>query len=75
MSLIHCRTDRYIYCPFIYCKGKQIFLCTEREVIMIITISRETVNSEHTASQTLAEEFRYTFYDKEINAEGGEKNA
>lgn len=42
---------------------------------MIITISRETVNSEHTASQTLAEEFRYTFYDKEINAEGGKKNA
>jgi len=44
MSLIQCRADRYLYCPFIYDK--------EREVIM-----------------------RYTFYNKEITAEGGEKNA
>lgn len=33
MSLIHCRTDRYICCPFLF---------AESEVIMFITIDKVT---------------------------------
>ena len=45
MSPIHCRTDRYICCPFLF---------AESEVIMIITISRETGSGGHTVGQMLA---------------------
>lgn len=54
MSLIYCRTDRYVYCPFIYGKEKRIFLCPEREVIMIITVlSIDTSTFSNTQSVEL----------------------